>query len=76
MNEIDVHMSTEPASIIANVPDGMQPIVLARFVEQRIKEASNDKVAAVFVARDGRRLLRMQEILGQLMPGHTIPDVR
>ena len=57
---------------ISNVPDGMQPIVLARLVEARLKAEPGAKVGAVFVARDGRRLQRMAEILEQLMPGHTV----
>lgn len=57
---------------IANVPDGMQPVVLARLVEDRLKAAPDATVSAVFVARDGRRLQRMVEILEQMMPGHQI----
>jgi transcription-repair coupling factor (superfamily II helicase) len=57
---------------IANVPDGMQPVVFARLVEERLKRAPHEGVAAVFVARDGRRMQRMLEILEQLMPGHQI----
>ncbi len=57
---------------IANVPDGMQPVVLARLVEERLKALPDAPVSAVFVARDGRRLQRMAEILEQLMPGHPI----
>ena len=61
-----------PDRIIANVPDGMQPLVLARLVEERLKAEPQARVSAVFVARDGHRLQRMAEILEQLMPGHTI----
>jgi len=57
---------------IANVPDGMQPVALARLVEAQLKQTPDAPVAAVFVARDGRRMQRMEEILGQLMPGHQI----
>ncbi|MGV3652121.1 MAG: transcription-repair coupling factor, partial [Devosia sp.] len=57
---------------IGNVPDGMQPIILARLVEQRLKSEPDARVALVFVARDGRRMQRMAEILGQLLPGHPI----
>lgn len=57
---------------ISNVPDGMQPVVLARLVEERLKAAPDAPVSAVFVARDGRRLQRMSEILEQLLPGHPI----
>ncbi len=61
-----------PDRTISNVPDGMQPVVLARLVEDRLKSAPDAAVSAVFVARDGRRLQRMVEILEQLMPGHQI----
>ncbi|WP_297112502.1 transcription-repair coupling factor [uncultured Devosia sp.] len=57
---------------ISNVPDGMQPMVLARLVEQRLKDAPEDVASLVFVARDGRRMQRMAEILGAILPGHTI----
>ena len=61
-----------PARTISNVPDGMQPVVLARQIEERLKAQPDAAVSAVFVARDGRRLQRMAEILAQLMPGHQI----
>ena len=57
---------------LSNVPDGMQPVVLARLVEDLLKAAPDAAVSAVFVARDGRRLQRMVEILEQLMPGHQL----
>ncbi|KKB79737.1 transcription-repair coupling factor [Devosia soli] len=57
---------------ISNVPDGMQPVVLARLVEDRLKAAPDDAASIVFVARDGRRLQRMAEVLGAMLPGHTI----
>jgi transcription-repair coupling factor (superfamily II helicase) len=57
---------------LGNVPDGMQPIMLARLVEQRLKSDPDARVALVFVARDGRRMQRMAEMLGQLLPGHAI----
>ena len=64
---------SKPDRTISNVPDGMQPVVLARLVEERLKAAhAGDPVAAVFVARDGRRMQRMFEILEQLMPGHPV----
>src|SRR5690606_24215227 len=59
-------------STIANVPDGMQPMVLARLIEQRIKAAPDDAASVVFVARDGRRLQRMADILSAMLPGHTV----
>jgi transcription-repair coupling factor (superfamily II helicase) len=58
--------------IITNVPDGMQPVVLARLVEERLKAAPDARASVVFVARDGRRLQRMAEILEQMLPGHAI----
>jgi transcription-repair coupling factor (superfamily II helicase) len=63
---------TRADRILTNVPDGMQPVVLARLVEKRLKDAPDATVSAVFVARDGRRLQRMADVLVQLMPGHTI----
>ncbi|MEQ8594144.1 MAG: transcription-repair coupling factor [Parvibaculum sp.] len=57
---------------ISNVPDGMQPMVLAQLVEQRLKDAPEDTASLVFVARDGRRMQRMAEILGAILPGHTV----
>jgi transcription-repair coupling factor (superfamily II helicase) len=50
----------------------MQPVVLARLVEERLKAAPDARVAAVFVARDGRRLQRMEDIVRTMMPGHSI----
>ncbi|MEO5808290.1 transcription-repair coupling factor [Devosia sp.] len=69
MNEI---APIKPARTIANVPDGMQPLVLARLVQQRLKAAPEDGASIVFVARDGRRLQRMAEVLAQMLPGHPI----
>src|SRR3954465_277319 len=63
---------TRPTRTIVNVPDGMQPVVLARLVEDRLKAAPEATVAAVFVARDGRRLQRMEDVLRAMLPGHTI----
>jgi len=60
------------ARTLANVPDGMQPMVLARLVEERLRQAPDDAVSLVFVARDGRRLLRLAEILEAMLPGHAI----
>ena len=68
----DLQAVDRPGRTIANVPDGMQPVVLAREVEKRLKSAPEAPVSLVFVARDGRRLDRMAEILGQLLPGHPI----
>jgi transcription-repair coupling factor (superfamily II helicase) len=63
---------TRPTRTIVNVPDGMQPVVLARLVEERLKSEPDAKVAAVFVARDGRRLQRMEDVVRAMMPGHTV----
>jgi transcription-repair coupling factor (superfamily II helicase) len=70
MNEMTGAMP--PARTISNVPDGMQPMVLARLVEQRLKDAPDEAASLVFVARDGRRMQRMAEVLAAIMPGHTI----
>lgn len=64
-----------PDRMLTNVPDGMQPVVLARLVEERLKAAPESPVSAVFVARDGRRMQRMADILEQLLPGHPILTV-
>jgi hypothetical protein len=69
MNEV---VTQRPTRTIANVPDGMQPMVLAKLVQQRIEAAPDDAASIVFVARDGRRLQRMAEILTAMLPGHTI----
>ena len=69
MNEIQPQ---RPTRTISNVPDGMQPMVLSRLVEQRLSAAPDDAASVVFVARDGRRLQRMADILTAMLPGHTI----
>jgi transcription-repair coupling factor (superfamily II helicase) len=69
MNETPVR---QPDRIITNVPDGMQPVVLVRLVEERLKAAPDAVASAVFVARDGRRMQRMADVLEQLLPGHPI----
>ena len=61
-----------PTRTLGSVPDGMQPLALSRLVEQRLAAAPDDAASIVFVARDGRRLQRMAEILAQMLPGHTI----
>ncbi|MCB9993472.1 MAG: transcription-repair coupling factor [Hyphomicrobiaceae bacterium] len=58
--------------ILAGVPDGMQPFVLAERVEQRLKSDPSAKTALVFVARDGDRMLRVLETLSALLPGHPV----
>ncbi|MEQ1900663.1 MAG: transcription-repair coupling factor [Devosia sp.] len=61
-----------PNRAIVNVPDGMQPMVLARLIEERLKAAPDARAALVFVARDGRRLQRMDDVLRPMLPGHQI----
>jgi len=61
-----------PTRTIVNVPDGMQPMTLARLVEDRVSRHPDARVATVFVARDGRRQQRMEDVLKAMMPGHTI----
>ncbi|MBE7731834.1 transcription-repair coupling factor [Devosia faecipullorum] len=63
---------TPSVRTISNVPDGMQPVVLGRMVEQRLKDAPEDAASLVFVARDGRRMQRLAEVLGAMLPGHNI----
>ncbi|MEP7241683.1 MAG: transcription-repair coupling factor, partial [Devosia sp.] len=63
---------TRPTRTIVNVPDGMQPMALARLVEERLKADAAAPVALVFVARDGRRLQRMDDVLRAMLPGHPI----
>ncbi len=63
---------TRPTRTIVNVPDGMQPVVLARLLEERLKAAPDAAAALVFVARDGRRLQRMEDVLRAMLPTHPI----
>ena len=62
------------SATIVNVPDGMQPFVLARLVEERLKAAPDGPVALVFVARDGRRLQRMADMLPSAAARPPGPD--
>ncbi len=57
---------------IGNVPEGMQPFMLARLVERALSEGGTGPASLVFVARDGRRMQRLADVLPALMPGHTI----
>ena len=61
-----------PTRTIVNVPDGMQPMTLARLVADRVSRHPDARVATVFVARDGRRQQRMEDVLKAMMPGHVI----
>src|SRR5690606_32816281 len=65
-------LSDRPSRILANLPDGMQPAVLARAVEERLKGAPQAPVSICFVARDGRRLQRMADVLEAMLPGHPV----
>ena len=67
-----IDLSDRPSRILANLPDGMQPAVLARAVEERLKEAPQSPVSIAFVARDGRRLQRMADALQAMLPGHPV----
>ncbi|WP_339644848.1 transcription-repair coupling factor [uncultured Pelagibacterium sp.] len=69
---MDDLLRDRPSRILANLPDGMQPAVLAREIEQRLKEAPQAPVSIIFVARDGRRLQRMADILQTMLPGHPV----
>lgn len=62
----------DPDLILANVPEGMQPFVLAELVEKRLAEAPDAPVSLVFVARDGSRLSQAADILESILPGHLI----
>ena len=69
MNELAAPL---PVRTLASVPDGMQPMVLARLVADRLKSAPDDPVSLVFVARDGRRMQRLADVLAQMLPGHEV----
>jgi transcription-repair coupling factor (superfamily II helicase) len=62
----------KPQNLLANIPDGMIPMVLASMAQKRIKEDPNAKVCLVYVARDGERLLNMGKTLKQIMPSFPI----
>jgi transcription-repair coupling factor (superfamily II helicase) len=64
--------AAKPLRTIVNVPDGMQPIVLARLVEERLQAAPDATVSVVMVTRDNRRLARLTEVMGRLLTGHPI----
>ncbi len=61
-----------PDEILANVPDGLAPFILAQLAMEQIKRDNSSKVALIYIARDGERLLRMEQILCQLMPKQKI----
>jgi transcription-repair coupling factor (superfamily II helicase) len=68
----DMTPPQKPTRTIANVPEGMQPLVLAQLIEGRLKAAPDDAASVVFVARDGRKLQRMAEVLAAMLPTHTV----
>ena len=47
-----------PDRTIGNVPDGMQPVLLARLLEERLKADPQARVGVVFVARKTPDLLK------------------
>ena len=61
-----------PTRTIVNVPDGLLSFVLVCFVEERLRAEPEAAAAAVCVARDGRRLQRLEDVLRAMMPGHPI----
>ena len=60
---------------ISNVPDGMQPMVLARLVEQRLKDAPDDTEERLRLAfaRTTSRLIEMQS-REYLATAHSLSD--
>jgi len=60
-----------PNRVIGGVPDGMQPSLIAQLIEEQSKLATRG-VSVCFVARDGRRMQKMAELLAKLMPGHDV----
>ena len=67
-------MSAKPATLstLGNVPEGMQPFTIARLVERVLSEGASGPAALVFVARDGRRMQRLADVLPALLPGHPV----
>lgn len=61
--------------IIGNVPDGMQPFVLADLAARRQKDDPHAPVSLVFAARDGRRFQRIADIVAELMPQTPLIDL-
>lgn len=57
---------------IGNVPEGMQPFMIARLVERALNDGAAGPAVLVFVARDGRRMQRLADVLPALLPGHPI----
>ncbi|MEX0861091.1 MAG: transcription-repair coupling factor, partial [Cucumibacter sp.] len=58
-----------PDVLIGSVPDGLQPLTVARLVEEA---GTAGPASLVFVARDGRRMQDMAEQLTRLLPDRTI----
>ncbi len=61
-----------PDRLMFNVPEGMQGVVLADLVRQRLAQGPDAPVALVFVARDGPRMQRLAGVLEQILPGHPV----
>ncbi|MBU1173975.1 MAG: transcription-repair coupling factor [Alphaproteobacteria bacterium] len=59
-------------SVIGNVPEGMQPFTIAKLVERALGAGATGPAALVFVARDGRRMQRLVDVLPALLPGHPL----
>lgn len=68
---LDVN-ALSPNRFITGVPDGMQPIELARLIESESAANPDRKVSVCFVARDGRRMQKMAELIKKLMPAHSV----
>jgi len=58
--------------VIGNVPDGLQPVLVADLARAQLAEAPDAPVSLVFVARDGRRMQRLGETLEQLLPDRIV----
>jgi len=68
---LDVNALT-PNRFVTGVPDGMQSVELARLVEAESAAHTGRRVSLCFVARDGRRMQQMAELLKRLMPSHSV----
>lgn len=68
---LDVN-ALSPNRFITGVPDGMQSIELASLIQSQAEAHPNRRVNICFVARDGRRMQKLAELLKRLMPAHDI----
>ncbi len=64
---VDDH--ARPDELIGSVPDGLQPLVVARLAAER---AATGPAGLVYVARDGRRMQDMADALARLMPAREV----